>query len=631
MPNINDTYASVLSGYSGSVNDRRSELLTGILAYAKPLSLNDMEVAALASLGYTGALNDAWDKYIKALGGFGISAKADYLSSTFYGNPVPFLFASAQPGVWYDPSDLTTMFQDNLGSTPVTAPGQTVGLLLDKSKNGVGTNGSSRRNLLVATATLSTQSVTVTAVAHTLSFTGTGTVTLTGASIAGPLIGTGASNRVSLTFTPTAGSLILTVLGSVTLAQLEIGSTATAYQPITTSWSATLAGNHATQATSTQRPIYGINPITGTRNTLTYTEQFENSAWSKQRSSITANAIVSPDGQTTADKLIEDTTASNTHHMATQFAKTVAVGPTSFSVYLKAAERTRAQVGLSDNATGGLFIDINLATGSFTTSKSGTWTSFVAAVDSLGNGWYRCAVSGTQATGFALPLVYIANDAGATSYTGNGTSGIYVWGAQLERSSAATPYQKVVTQYEVTQTGVQSASYLAFDGVDDGMVTGTITPATDKAQVFTGARKLSDSASGMLVELGDGTSQPGIFGFRFPSLALSGATFSSRGTSSANATAGGIPAPSTNVLTGLGDIVAPSSILRSNGIQLVTDTTSQGTGNFLAYPIYIGRRAGTSNPFNGRIYSLIVRFGSNLTTGQITSTEKWVNSKTGAF
>jgi hypothetical protein len=259
MPNINDTYASVLAAYSGSVNDKRSELLTSILGYAKPLSLNDMEAAALASLGYTGALNDAWDKYIKALGGFGISVKADYLSSTFYGNPIPFLFASAQPGFWYDPSDLPTLFQDNLGSTPVTAAGQTVGLMLDKSKNGVGTNGSFRRNLLVATATLSTQSVTVTAVAHTLSFTGTGTVTLTGASIAGPLVGTGASNRVSLTFTPTAGSLILTVLGSVTLAQLEIGLTATAYQPITTSWAATMAGNHATQATLAQRPLYQID------------------------------------------------------------------------------------------------------------------------------------------------------------------------------------------------------------------------------------------------------------------------------------------------------------------------------------------------------------------------------------
>jgi hypothetical protein len=85
MANLNDTYASLLSAYSGSVNDKRSELLASILGYTKALSLNDMEKSVLTSLGYTGALNDAWDKYIRDLGGSGFSAKSDYLSSTFYG------------------------------------------------------------------------------------------------------------------------------------------------------------------------------------------------------------------------------------------------------------------------------------------------------------------------------------------------------------------------------------------------------------------------------------------------------------------------------------------------------------------------------------------------------------------
>jgi len=89
-----------------------------------------------------------------------------------------------------------------------------------------------RTNLVLNSATLSTQSVTVAAVAHTLTFYGTGTVTLSGVSTAGPLVGTGAyPNRVSLTFTPTAGSLTLTVSGSVTSAQLEAGSFATSYIP----------------------------------------------------------------------------------------------------------------------------------------------------------------------------------------------------------------------------------------------------------------------------------------------------------------------------------------------------------------------------------------------------------------
>ena len=89
-----------------------------------------------------------------------------------------------------------------------------------------------RRNLLTGTDAMATQSLTVLAVQHTLSFQGTGTVTLSGASTSGPLVGTGATNIVSLTFTPTAGSLTLTVTGTVQLAQLETGASRTAYQKV---------------------------------------------------------------------------------------------------------------------------------------------------------------------------------------------------------------------------------------------------------------------------------------------------------------------------------------------------------------------------------------------------------------
>jgi hypothetical protein len=117
---------------------------------------------------------------------------------------------------------------------------QPLGLLIEEA----------RTNLLLNSATLSTQSVTVTGVAHTLSFYGTGTVTITGTG-SGTLTGSGAfPTRSTLTFTPTVGVLILTVTGSVTQAQLEAGAFATSYIP-TTSASATRAVDVAVISTLT--------------------------------------------------------------------------------------------------------------------------------------------------------------------------------------------------------------------------------------------------------------------------------------------------------------------------------------------------------------------------------------------
>lgn len=83
-------------------------------------------------------------------------------------------------------------------------------------------------NLLLNSDDLSTQSATVTSDPHTLSFFGSGSVTLSGAHTA-TLSGTGENDRVSLSFTPTAGSLTLTVSGDVNYAQLEQEQFSTSY------------------------------------------------------------------------------------------------------------------------------------------------------------------------------------------------------------------------------------------------------------------------------------------------------------------------------------------------------------------------------------------------------------------
>lgn len=78
-------------------------------------------------------------------------------------------------------------------------------------------------NLFTGSAFLTTQNVTTAAADYTLSFIGTGTVTLSGA-YAGVLVGTGANNRVSLTFTAAAGTLTATVAGTVRLASIVLGT-----------------------------------------------------------------------------------------------------------------------------------------------------------------------------------------------------------------------------------------------------------------------------------------------------------------------------------------------------------------------------------------------------------------------
>jgi hypothetical protein len=87
-------------------------------------------------------------------------------------------------------------------------------------------------NLVLNSATLVTQNITVTANQYTLSMTGTGTITLSGTS-SGTLVGSGVNTTVTRTFIPTAGTLTLTPSGSCTTVQLELGGVASAYTATT--------------------------------------------------------------------------------------------------------------------------------------------------------------------------------------------------------------------------------------------------------------------------------------------------------------------------------------------------------------------------------------------------------------
>ena len=175
---------------------------------------------------------------------------------------------------------------------------------------------------------------------------------------------------------------------------------------------------------------------TAVTNLLLRSEEFNDASWTKTRSSATANAIAAPDGSLTADKITEDTTPASTHVIAQTGTLISIVGARyTYSVYAKADGRDWLIV-----SPGGVwgYAWFNVSTGALGTVVDGGGAT-TASITSVGNGWYRCVVSATAVDTRGLQLL-LSNANNVVSYTGDGTSGIYLWGAQLEQSSTVGEY-----------------------------------------------------------------------------------------------------------------------------------------------------------------------------------------------
>jgi hypothetical protein len=180
-------------------------------------------------------------------------------------------------------------------------------------------------------------------------------------------------------------------------------------------------------------------------NLLTYSEQFDNSAWSGFSASFSANATTDPLGNNTADKFIESNTNAIHYFGAGATPPTIYYTSGSaytFSIFIKKSERIYAQLFLpnsafQDNGRSALF---NINNGTVISAETGV----IASITSIGYGWHRCVITATAdaTVSTGIPGVTLNTDGSTISqtYTGDGTSGLYIWGAQLERHSSARPY-----------------------------------------------------------------------------------------------------------------------------------------------------------------------------------------------
>ena len=386
-------------------------------------------------------------------------------------------------------------------------------------------------------------------------------------------------------------------------------------------------GNHAFQSTAASRPV-----LRARYNLLTYSEDFGNAAvWNPNNFTLTTNATTAPDGTATADLLVPTTGA--TYHQLIQ-AMTSAVSGATYvaSYYVKPNGYTK--VTIVENQITGNYVTYDLSGAGTVVSTSGA----TGTVTALANGWYRIThTSNAGGTTFrpdlwVLPNSYVSGTPVFT-WSGDGTSGVYAWGAQLLTAADATAtgsaYQRIVDAATYATGGV-FRPYLAFDGVDDRLDTASIDfTATNKMTTFLGLSRLGASNQCILELSTVWVSNNGTFSHQIDVSAASQYYFGSKGTLYGEVySASSYTSPATNVLTGQSDIGTDVASLRINGSSAGTSALDQGTGNYGNYPMFIGRRGISTLPFLGRFYGLIVR-GSASTNTEVSDTEQWLAGKTG--
>ena len=185
--------------------------------------------------------------------------------------------------------------------------------------------------------------------------------------------------------------------------------------------------------------------LSSNENLLTYSSSVGGTQWSQNNVTPTLNSVVAPDGTMTGSTFVE-TTATGVHDSYSLSQPGSVVGQAYvYSCYLKAGIRTigmlrvyQAVAGLAANSAA----YFNLSTGVVASADAG----LTASISAVGNGWYRCSIRFVCTYACTLACSNgMTTAAGTYSYTGDGVSNIYIWGAQLQNGTQVSQYNPTTT------------------------------------------------------------------------------------------------------------------------------------------------------------------------------------------
>jgi hypothetical protein len=194
------------------------------------------------------------------------------------------------------------------------------------------------------------------------------------------------------------------------------------------------------------------------RNLLTYSNDFSNGSWFPYNSSIIPNNYVSPNGNLIASKIVESSNLSQ--HALIQALNITSNQPITVSMYLKMDGRNSALIAIFDSVYTNSFSTVfDLQNGTVISSATnGTGIILNSTITNVGDGWYRCSVTGSISSVTSINQVtYIAKDFD-TFYLGDGVSGILVYGTQLEQGTVATEYFPTTTRLNIPRLDYSNGS-----------------------------------------------------------------------------------------------------------------------------------------------------------------------------